>query len=205
MPVPAALKEESAVATILATRWWTLALRGIAAIVFGILTFISPASSLLALVILFGAYAIVDGVLALILAIRRPVEGRHWGSLLVEGIAGIVSGVLTFAWPGLSALVLLYLIAAWAVITGVAEIAAAIRLRKQVQGEWLMALTGVLSIVFGVLLFVFPGAGALAVTLWIGAYAVAFGILLLVLALRLRAWGRQTSRHIPVERAPSPA
>jgi uncharacterized membrane protein HdeD (DUF308 family) len=205
MPVAAALKEESAVAIVLATRWWTLALRGIAAIVFGILTFISPASSLLALVILFGAYAIVDGVLALILAIRRPVEGRHWGSLLVEGIAGIVSGVLTFAWPGLSALVLLYLIAAWAVITGVAEIAAAIRLRKQVQGEWLLALTGVLSIVFGILLFVFPGAGALAVTLWIGAYAVAFGILLLVLALRLRAWGRQTSRHIPVERAPSPA
>ncbi len=192
-------------AIVLATRWWTLALRGIAAIVFGILTFISPPSTLLALVILFGAYAIVDGVLSLILAIRRPIEGRHWGSLLIEGIAGIVSGVLTFIWPGLSALVLLYLIAAWAVITGVAEIAAAIRLRKQVQGEWLMGLIGVLSIVFGVLLFVFPGAGALAVTLWIGAYAVAFGILLLVLALRLRAWGRQTSRRMPVERAPSPA
>ncbi len=192
-------------AIVLATRWWTLALRGIAAIVFGILTFISPASSLLALVILFGAYAIVDGVLSLILAIRRPIEGRHWGSLLVEGIAGIVSGVLTFFWPGLSALVLLYLIAAWAVITGVAEIGTAIRLRKQVQGEWLMALSGVLSIIFGVLLFVFPGAGALAVTLWIGAYAVVFGILLLVLALRLRAWGRATSRRMPVERAPSPA
>src|SRR5216684_817658 len=103
-------------AIVLATRWWTLALRGIAAIVFGILTFISPPSTLLALVILFGAYAIVDGVLSLILAIRRPIEG----------IAGIVSGVLTFIWPGLSALVLLYLIAAWAVITGVAEIAAAI-------------------------------------------------------------------------------
>ncbi len=192
-------------AIVLATRWWTLALRGIAAIVFGILTFISPPSTLLALVILFGAYAIVDGVLSLILAIRRPIEGRHWGSLLIEGIAGIVSGVLTFIWPGLSALVLLYLIAAWAVITGVAEIAAAIRLRKQVQGEWLMGLIGVLSIVFGVLLFVFPGAGALAVTLWIGAYAVAFGILLLVLAFRLRAWGRQTSHRMPVEHAPSPA
>src|SRR5260370_5506470 len=140
MPVAADLKEESAVASVIATGWWTLALRGLAAIVFGILTFISPASSLLALVILFGAYAIVDGVLALILAIRRPVDGRHWGSLLVEGIAGIVSGVLTFAWPGLSALVLLYLIAAWAVITGVAAIAAAIRPPEQVQGASVMAL-----------------------------------------------------------------
>lgn len=188
----------------LASRWWTLAARGIAAILFGILTFISPGLSLFALVILFGAWALADGVFNLVMAFRAG-KGERWGWLVLEGVTSILVGILTFFWPGITALSLLFLIAAWSVVTGIAEVVAAIRLRKVIQGEWLLALTGVLSILFGVLLFAFPGAGALAVIFWIGAYSIVFGGLLVALAFRLRAWARDTSHHVPPDRAPAPA
>jgi len=190
--------------TALASRWWTLAARGIAAILFGILTFISPGLSLFALVILFGAWALADGVFNLVMAFRAG-KGERWGWLVLEGVASILVGILTFFWPGITALSLLFLIAAWSVVTGIAEVVAAIRLRKVIQGEWLLALTGVLSILFGLLLFAFPGAGALAVIFWIGAYSIVFGGLLVALAFRLRAWARDTSHHVPPDRAPAPA
>lgn len=192
-------------AILLAHRWWTLALRGAAAIVFGILCFVWPGPSLYALVLLFGAYALVDGAFNLVLALRGPSGGPRWRSLIFEGIASIVFGALTFLWPGITALVLLFLIAAWAVVTGVMELAAAIRLRKQIQGEWVLGLSGLLSMVFGLLLFIWPGAGAVAVVFWIGAYSIVFGSLLVVLAFRLRAWGRALSHRMPTERAPAPA
>ncbi|KFE67821.1 HdeD family acid-resistance protein [Hyalangium minutum] len=192
-------------AMTLANRWWTLALRGIAALAFGVLTFISPGSSLLALVFLFGAYALVDGVLNLGMALVRSNDGQSWGSLIFEGAVGILVGVLTIAWTRITALALLLLIAFWALITGAAEVAAAIRLRKQIKGEWLMALSGVLSIAFGVLLLVAPAAGALAVILWIGAYAIIFGALMLGLSLRLRSWSRTPGRRAPPGGVPTPA
>jgi uncharacterized membrane protein HdeD (DUF308 family) len=177
----------------LARNWWVVLLRGIAGIVFGIITFVAPSLSLAALVLLFGAYALVDGVLAVISAIRWRGETDRWWVILLQGLAGIAAGIITFVWPGISALALLYMIAAWAVVTGGLEIAAAIRLRKIIHGEWLLALTGVLSVALGVLLALFPSAGALALVIWIGAYVAAAGVLLVALAFRLRSWGRTHS------------
>ncbi len=169
----------------LTQNWWAVALRGLAGILFGVITFVSPGISLAALVLLFGAYAFADGVLSIVSAVRRRGADRWW-LLVLQGIAGIGAGVVTLLWPGITALALLFVIAAWALVSGALQIAAAIRLRKVITGEWLLALGGVLSIALGVLLVLFPGPGALALVIWIGAYAFVFGILLLVLGFRLR-------------------
>jgi uncharacterized membrane protein HdeD (DUF308 family) len=179
----------------LAHNWWAVLLRGIAGILFGIATFFAPAISLAVLVLLFGAYALVDGVLAVISSLRHRATNERWWVVLLEGIVGIGAGVVTFAWPHITAIALLYVIAAWALITGALEIAAAIRLRKVIDHEWLLVLSGVLSIAFGVLLAMFPGVGALAVVLWIGAYALIFGVLLVGLGFRLRSWERSGTLH----------
>ncbi|HEX9455686.1 MAG TPA: HdeD family acid-resistance protein [Candidatus Binatia bacterium] len=173
----------------LAQNWWVILLRGIAAIIFGLITFVAPGISLAALVLVFGAYALTDGVLAVVSAIRWRGETDRWWMLLLEGLVGIAAGVATFVRPDLSALALLYVIAGWALVTGVLEIAAAIRLRKIITGEWLLALIGIASVAFGIMLALFPAAGALALIIWIGAYATATGALLIALAFRLRAWG----------------
>jgi uncharacterized membrane protein HdeD (DUF308 family) len=167
----------------LAKNWWALALRGLFAVLFGLLTFLLPGITLVTLVLLFGAYALADGVFNLIAFFR--VAAHHW-ALLIEGVIGIIAGVLTFAWPAITAIVLLYVIAFWAIFTGVFEIVAGIRLRKVITTEWLMIVIGVLSLAFGVLILFAPVTGALAIVLWIGAYAVVFGIGLLALAFRLR-------------------
>jgi uncharacterized membrane protein HdeD (DUF308 family) len=172
--------------TVLARNWGAIAIRGVAAILFGLLTFVVPGLTLVALVLLFGAYALVDGVFSIIAAVRRRVDDPPWWALLLEGVVGIAAGILTVVLPGLTALTLIYVIAAWAVVTGVLEVVAALRLRRHLIGEWRLVLSGVLSIVFGVLMTVAPGAGALAMILWIGAYAIVFGALLLALAFRLR-------------------
>jgi len=176
----------------LSRNWWAVSLRGLAGILFGIITFIAPGISLAALVLLFGAYAFADGVLAIVTAIRRRGNDR-WGMLLLEGLVGVAAGVLTLLWPRITALALLYVIAAWALVTGGFEIAAAIRLRKVITGEWILALSGILSMALGVLLIVAPGPGALAVVIWIGAYAFVFGVLLFALGLRLKGLG--SPRH----------
>jgi uncharacterized membrane protein HdeD (DUF308 family) len=198
MPHPAILEDLGYAGTMeLANRWWVLALRGLAAIAFGVLTFVAPKLTLLVLITLFGAYALVDGVFNLVLAVRRGRAGFSWGWFVFEGLASVAAGVVTFLWPGITALWLLFIIAAWAVVTGVAEIASAIRLRKQIRDEWLLALSGVFSVALGVLLFLYPGAGALAMVVWIGIYALIFGGLTLTLAFRLRAWRRSDERPLP--------
>lgn len=183
----------------LSHNWWVVVLRGLAGMAFGLVTFFAPGISLAALVLVFGAYAFADGVLAIISAIRREHPGNRWWLLLLEGIAGIAAGVVTLLWPGITALVLLYVIAAWALVTGVLEIAAAIRLRKAIKGEWLLILSGILSVALGVMLVLWPGPGALALVIWIGAYAFVFGALLLALGLRLRSLrpSTGTSRTVP--------
>jgi uncharacterized membrane protein HdeD (DUF308 family) len=179
----------------LSRNWWVVLVRGVVGILFGIITFFAPGITLAALVLVFGAYAFVDGVLTLVSAVRRRSTTDRWWILVLEGIAGILVGIATLFVPGITALVLLYLIAAWALVTGILELAAAIRLRKVITNEWLLALGGIVSILLGVLLVVYPGPGALAVVIWIGAYAFVFGALLVGLSLRLRALG--TPRHRP--------
>lgn len=171
----------------LSHNWWAIALRGVVAILFGIVALVMPAITLVALVLLFGAFAIVDGAFAVLAGIRRRAEGTTDWWLVLMGIAGIVAGVLAVVWPGITALALLLLVGAWAVITGGLEIVVAYRLRRQIEGEWLLALDGALSIAFGLLVLFVPTAGALAVVWLIGAFAIASGVMLVALAFRLRA------------------
>jgi uncharacterized membrane protein HdeD (DUF308 family) len=192
-------------ALTLARRWWVFLVRGLAAIAFGILAFVAPGYGLWALVLAYGTYAIVDGTFNFSGALQRASQGRPWGSFVFEGIVSLAAGVAALVWPGISSLVLLVVISVWAIITGFSEVASAIRLRKHIRGEWLLALSGVLSVAFGVLLFIYPRAGALAVVFWIGAYAMIFGALLVGLSFRLRAWSRREEHQLPSSGIPTPA
>jgi uncharacterized membrane protein HdeD (DUF308 family) len=169
----------------LARHWWVIAVRGLAAVLFGVLAFVWPGMTLAVLVLLFGAYALVDGILAIVVAVRGDTDHRLL--LGLEGVVGVLAGLATFVFPGLTALVLLYIIAFWAVLTGVLEVVAAVRLRRAITNEWGLIIGGVLSVLFGIVLIVAPGTGALAVVFLIGAYAVLFGVTLLMLSWRLRS------------------
>jgi uncharacterized membrane protein HdeD (DUF308 family) len=173
-----------------AIRWLPLALRGLAAVLFGVVTLLLPTVTLEVLIALFGAYALADGVFSLICAARagRPDRGR-W-MLVLNGLTSLLVGAITFAAPRLTAFALLYVVAAWAVVTGMLEVAEAVELRRAVRNEWILGFSGIASIVFGALLFTSPVAGVLAVVLWLGVYEVLFGGLLIALALRVRTWIR---------------
>jgi uncharacterized membrane protein HdeD (DUF308 family) len=170
--------------------WWALALRGLVAILFGVVAIMMPGPTLAAIIILFGIYAIADGVFAVVAAVKGVRRGERWGAMLFQGIIGILAGAIAVFWPGIGALALTYLIAAWALVTGAFEIAAAIRLRKIIEGEWLLILAGVLSILLGVLIAIYPGTGALVLVWWLAAYALAYGVVSLALAFRVRSWFR---------------
>lgn len=179
-----AIVEMSVVSLI--KNWWAVALRGAAALIFGFLTVLWPDISLTALVLLFGSFAIVYGVFNIITAVRRRRGERRWWALLLEGLVSVAVGTVTLIMPDLTALALVYVIAAWAILTGVLEIAAAVMLRRHIRGEWWLALAGVLSLAFGAVLAIWPGVGALALVLWIGAYAIVLGIFLIALGFKLR-------------------
>ena len=186
-------------ADVLAKNWWAIALRGLASIIFGILAFVMPGVTLAVLVLLFGAYALLDGIFNIIAALSGR-GGQSWWMLLLEGVVSVAAGLVAFFMPGLTALALVYVISAWALVTGVLEIVAAIRLRKVIRNEWWLALGGAVSIVFAVFLAIAPGAGALALVFWIGAYALVFGVFLVALGVRLRR-RHSESRNEPVRRA----
>lgn len=178
------------VESVLAERWWAVAVRGALAVLFGGIALLWPGITFAALVLVFGAYAFADGVVALVSAFTeaRP-ERRRW-PLVLEGLLGIGAGLVTVFYPRITAVVLLAVIAGWAIVGGIFEIVEAVRLRRQIQGEWLLGLAGALSVAFGVLLALFPEAGAVSIVWLLGAYALAFGALFMVLAARLRRAAR---------------
>jgi uncharacterized membrane protein HdeD (DUF308 family) len=171
----------------LASNWWAVALRGVLAIVFGTLAIAWPAITADVLVAFFAAYALVDGLFALIAALRSSHLGPRWWSLVAEGVVGLGVGLIALFAPAVVALWLVWLIALWAIVTGLLKIAAAVRLRAEIDNEWSLGLSGLGSVVFGILLAIWPAAGIVAVVWLIGAYAIMYGLLLLWLSFRLRA------------------
>jgi uncharacterized membrane protein HdeD (DUF308 family) len=168
----------------LAQNWWLILLKGICAIIFGVLALAWPGLTIFTLVLLYGVYALVDGIFALTAAATGDTAEPRWW-LAIVGIIGIGAGILTFLWPNITAFVLLFLIAFWAIAMGIAEIVGAIRLRKEIDNEWLLAASGVISVLFGLLLLSRPAAGALALITVIGAFAIVHGVLLAWFALKV--------------------
>src|ERR1043166_7737302 len=170
----------------LAKCWWALLLRGIAAIVFGILAFVWPGLTLVTLVLLYGAFALVDGVISLIAAFTGSAKPVPTWWLVVVGLLGIAAGIATFVMPGITAIVLILFIGAWALVHGIFEIIGAIQLRKEIDNEWMLILSGVVSVLFGLIVLIAPGAGALGLVWAIAAYSIVFGISFIALAFRLK-------------------
>jgi uncharacterized membrane protein HdeD (DUF308 family) len=171
---------------ILGRNWWVMLLRGIAAIVFGVIAVVWPGLTVFVLVILFGAYTLVDGIIEIWSGIQSRNEHDRWWVEILIGLAGVVAGILVMTWPGVTALALMYVIAAWMVVTGVLQIVYAIRLRKEISNEWLLGLSGLLSLLLGGYFFAFPGKGAISLVWVIGIYAIMFGILLIVFSFRVK-------------------
>ncbi|HEX2725097.1 MAG TPA: HdeD family acid-resistance protein [Beijerinckiaceae bacterium] len=179
----------------LAQNWWAVALRGVFGILFGLVALVLPGATILSLVLFFSAYMLVDGIFGIIAAVRAARGGERWGMLVFEGILNIAVGVIAFVMPGLTVVAFVLLLAAWSLVSGGLMLGAAFRL-SQHHGRWWMALAGIASIIFGILLAIAPIIGAVVLTWWIGAYALLFGVVLLVLAFRLRAMndaGRRTA------------
>lgn len=168
-------------------QWGWIALRGVFAVVFGLLALVLPGLTLSVLVIFWGAYALIDGVIALVAGFRMGDGGKPLWSLIFIGLLGIGAGVVTFFWPGVTALTLILIIGIWAIAIGLLQIVVAVRFRKHIRGEWLHALSGVLSVVFGVAVVWQPGAGAIALAWMIGWFAIFFGGMLIAMAFRLRS------------------
>ncbi len=171
---------------LLARNWWVFLLRGILAVLFGVAAVFFPETAFLSLVLVFGAFALVDGIFSIVAAFVGEARSESWWWLILEGLFGILIGILTIWQPMTMGLAWIFFIAAWAVVTGIFEIFSAVKLRKVIEGELWMILSGILSILFGILAFVYPQSGAFAVGLIVGIYALMFGILLIMLAFRLR-------------------
>ena len=171
--------------------WWLLVLRGVCAVLFGVLTLARPGIALVTLVLFFGAYALVNGIFTIGMAMRSPAGKSGKGTLIFLGLLGVAAGIVTFFYPGITALTLLWVIAFWAILTGFFEIMAAVRLRKELKNEWVLILSGALSVLFGLLVLARPGAGALSIVWLIGAYSILVGLMLLALAMRIKGLASQ--------------
>jgi uncharacterized membrane protein HdeD (DUF308 family) len=176
---------DDAMSALLAQNWWAIALRGVSAIIFGIIALLMPGATMLALVLLFAAYLLVDGIFAIIAAVRAARRQERWGWLIFEGLFDLVTGGIAAVWPLITIVAFALLMGAWAIVTGALLLGASFRLNIP-HGRWLMALAGAISVIWGVLLIIWPLIGALVLTWWMAAYALIFGVAMLVLALRLR-------------------
>ena len=183
--------------TSLAQNWWAFTLRGVFALLFGFLAFVAPGATLTTLVFVFGFYAILNGVLALYAAWKLRSFDRWW-LFLLEGLLGIAAGVIAFVSPGATALAFLSIIAAWAILVGILQIVAAIRLRQEIENEWSLGLGGLASVVFGVLLVIWPRSGLVTISWIIGIYAVAFGVLFIMLGSRLRGLNKTIQQRVGI-------
>lgn len=175
----------NAMSALLAQNWWAIALRGVFAILFGIIALVLPGVTLAALVLLFAAYMLVDGIFDIVAGVRAARQHERWGMLVFEGIIDLIAGAIAFFWPLITVLAFVYLMGAWAIVSGALLFAAAFRLNLT-HGRWLMGFGGVVSMIWGLLLLFWPFTGALVLTWWIGAYALVFGGAMLALAFRLR-------------------
>lgn len=185
-------------ATLLKRTWWVVLLQGLAAVLFGIVALVWPGITLASLVLIFGAYALVDGIFAVVGALAHRKEYQDWWLVLLTGLVSIAVGILTFVQPDITTLSLLFLIAAWALVIGVLSIVQAIQLRKVIEGEWLLIVAGIASVLFGLFVFARPGAGALSLVWLIATYAIIHGVLQVVLALKARSWAQDIAQTLQV-------
>ena len=189
-----------ALSEILAESWWAVGLRGLLGIAFGLICLLVPAAAILALVLLFSAYMLVDGVLAIISGVKAARSGERWGLFMLEGVVDIAAGAVAFFWPAITAVAFVLLLAVWAIVSGGLMLTAAFTLNKE-HGRWWLALGGIASIVFGIVLIIAPVVGAVVLTWWLGAYALIFGVLLLVLAFQLHSKQEERKRKLAAKPA----
>jgi uncharacterized membrane protein HdeD (DUF308 family) len=185
-----------ALSEVLADSWWAVGLRGILGILFGLICLLTPGVAVEVFVILFSAYMLVDGVFAIVSGIKAARSGERWGLLILEGIVDLAAGVVAFLWPAITLVALIWIVAVWAVVSGVLMLSAAFTLNID-HGRWWLALGGIASVIFGILLVIEPLIGAVVLTLWIGAYALVFGVFLLIVAFQLHSRKEERDRRAP--------
>jgi len=192
MAATTSTERRDALSEVLADSWWAVGLRGLLGVAFGLICLVVPAAAILALILLFSAYMLVDGVLAIASGIKAARNGERWGLLILEGAVDLAAGVIAFLWPAITTVAFVILIAVWAVISGALMLTAALTLKID-HGRWWLALGGIASVIFGVVLLIAPVVGAVVLTWWLGAYAIVFGVMLLVLAFQLH--GKKEERE----------